>query len=495
MSEILPNNWIKTTVGEVSNRITKGSTPTSYGFSYKKDGIKFIKTENVDQNGNIHNIKTYIDEETNKFLKRSILKKNDILFSIAGTIGRVGIVKENDLPANTNQALAIIRSSWDLIDVRYLFYLLRSNYAQRQASGSIVGVGRANVSLTNISDFKIPLPPLPEQHHIVAKIEELFTRLDTGLEALKQVQAQLRRYRQSVLKAAVEGRLTAAWREQHKDELEPAKKLLDRIQSERKAKLGKKYKEPISVDTFDLPKLPEGWAWATWEQILSSDEGSFKRGPFGSSLKKSMFVESGYKVYEQYCPINDDCSFARYYITKEKFLEMKAFSVRENDFLISCSGTLGRITQVPKEYDEGIINQALLRVRINESVVTSPFFIKLFRSPYFQKQIFAQSTGTAIPNVKGVKELKAIPVPLPSLLDQRIIVSEIERLFSILDKSESTIEYELKRAQSLRQSILKRAFEGKLVPQDPNDEPASVLLRRIKAEKAKTKKSKQLEMF
>ena len=342
----------------------------------------------------------------------------------------------------------------------------------------------------------IPLPPFPEQHRIVAKIEELFTKIEAGGNALKQVQAQLKCYRQSILKAAVEGSLTAEWREQHMDELEPVDKLLERIQEERKGKLGKKYKETISVDTSDLPKLPEEWAWATWEQILSSDEGSFKRGPFGSSLKKSMFVESGYKVYEQYCPINDDCSFARYFITKEKFLEMKAFSVREKDFLISCSGvTLGRITQVPKEYDEGIINQALLRVRINESVVTSPFFIKFFRSPYFQKIIFEHSTGTAIPNVKGVKELKAIPVPLPSLLEQRIIVNEIERLFSILDKSESIIEYELKRAQSLRQSILKCAFEGKLVSQNPDDEPASILLERIKAEKAKVKKSKQLEMF
>jgi len=236
VSESLPYNWIKTTVGEVSNRITKGSTPTSYGYSYKNDGIKFIKTENVDQNGNIQNIKTFIDEETNKFLKRSILKKNDILFSIAGTIGRVGIVKENDLPANTNQALAIVRSYWDLINVRYLFYLLRSNYAQKQAGGSIVGVGRSNISLKNISDFKIPLPPLPEQHCIVAKIEELLTKLDAGVDALKQVQAQLKRYRQSVLKAAVEGRLTAEWREQHKDELEPADILLDRILKERREK-------------------------------------------------------------------------------------------------------------------------------------------------------------------------------------------------------------------------------------------------------------------
>src|SRR5262249_10230353 len=153
------------------------------------------------------------------------------------------------------------------------------------------------------------------------------------------------------------------------------------------------------------PELPQGWVWTTWESILSLDDGSFKRGPFGSALKKSIFVSSGYKVYEQYCPINDDCSYVRYYITPEKYEELKAFAVKARDFLISCSGvTLGRITQVPDDFEEGIINQALLRVRINNEIVNDQFFLKLFRSPYFQKQIFDNVTGSAIPNVKGVKD-------------------------------------------------------------------------------------------
>ncbi len=213
--------------------------------------------------------------------------------------------------------------------------------------------------------------------------------------------------------------------------------------------------------------------WATWEDILSNDEGAFKRGPFGSSLKKSMFVKSGYKVYEQYCPINDDCSFTRYFIDEMKYQEMKAFAVRAGDFLISCSGvSLGRITQIPNDFQEGIINQALLRVRINRNIYNDSFFIQLFRSPYFQNRIFANSTGSAIPNVKGVKDLKSIPVPLLPIDEQNVILKELDRLFSIIDESEQIIYAELKRSQSLRQSILKRAFEGKLVPQDPNDLPA-----------------------
>jgi type I restriction enzyme S subunit len=195
--------------------------------------------------------------------------------------------------------------------------------------------------------------------------------------------------------------------------------------------------------------------------VLAPEEGAFKRGPFGSALTKTMFVSHGYKVYEQYCPINDDCSFARYYITPEKFEEMKGFAVKAGDFLISCSGvTLGRITRVPPEFEPGVINQALLRVRINEDVLDPNFFTLLFRSPRFQQFIFDRSAGAAIPNVRGVGDLKKIPVPVPPLVEQRAIVAEVERRLSIVRSSEAQVDANLKRAQALRQAVLAKAFGG-----------------------------------
>ena len=167
------------------------------------------------------------------------------------------------------------------------------------------------------------------------------------------------------------------------------------------------YEELQSPSTSELPVLPEHWQWVTWEMLLAHEDGAFRRGPFGSTLRKSIFVESGYKVYEQYCPINDDCSFGRYYITPEMFKKLKSFEVKAGDFLISCSGvTLGRITQVPEGSDEGIINQALLRVRINNKIIDDKYFLYCFRAPFFQKLLFVNSTGSAIPNLKGVKEFK-----------------------------------------------------------------------------------------
>ena len=496
MSEILPNNWIKTTVGDVSNRITKGSTPTSYGFSYKDDGIKFIKTENVDQNGNIHNIKTYIDEETNKFLKRSILKKNDILFSIAGTIGRVGIVKENDLPANTNQALAIIRSSWDIIDVKYLFYLLRSNYAQRQASGSIVGVGRANVSLTNISEFKIPIPPLQEQHRIIAKLEELFTKLDAGVKSLKQAQAQLKRYRQSVLKAAVEGGLTAEWREQGKNEYEPADKLLERILKERRKnweveQLAKyeskskkplknwqdKYKEPTPPDTINLHELPDAWNWVTIDQI------SFLIS--GQHIITKKYNQEGKGIPYLTGPADFGAKFP---ITSKWTEFPKAISIKD-DVLITVKGAgVGKINIL--NLDKSAISRQLMAIRSDYIKPDFIFYYFQLMFDYFQRI----GQGSTVPGINR-ETILSTPLPFPTFREQMQIVIELDKFLSIIEESEIIIKSELKRSYFLRQSILKHAFEGKLVPQDPNDLPASVLLEKIKSEKAKSKKSKQMEIL
>jgi len=173
--------------------------------------------------------------------------------------------------------------------------------------------------------------------------------------------------------------------------------------------------------------------------------------------------------------INDDCSFARYFITEEKFKELESFAVQAKDFLISCSGSLGRITQVPDDFEEGIINQALLRVRLNNNAIGNVFFKMLFRSPYFQKQILANATGSAIANVKGVNELKAIPLPLPPLEEQKAIIPIIEEHISVVSVFERQIDANLKRAERLRQSILKKAFSGKLVRRDTSDGFADTL--------------------
>jgi type I restriction enzyme S subunit len=350
----------------------------------------------------------------------------------------------------------------------------------------------------------------------------------------------VKKLRELILELAVRGKLVP---QDPNDE--PASELLKKIVAEktRLIKEGKIKKQkplpPISDDEKPF-NLPNGWDWLCWAEILAYDNAAFKRGPFGSSLTKSMFISEGYKVYEQYCPINDDCSFERYYITDEKFNELKGFAVKEGDFLVSCTGaTLGRITQVPSNFKEGIINQALLRVRINNTYIDSAFFKLLFRSPYFQKSIFANSKGSAIPNVKGVADLKVMLVPFLPFKEQQRIVAKVDELMVLCDQLEAQTEASIDAHKTLlevllttltdakdadelndnwqtisqhfdllfttqasidqlKQTILQLAVMGKLVKQDPKDEPASKLLERIATEKqqlikdGKIKKQKPL---
>ena len=473
----LPSNWILVNFNLVSNKITDGTHHTP---NYTVSGVPFLSVKNIRNDSiDFDNCKYISLNDHNQLMKRCNPGYRDILLTKSGTIGRTAVIKTK-MEFSLFVSVALLKLKQDLLNPFFTKYYFDYYFSKTNIQQTVKGGVIKNLHLEDINKLPIYLPPLPEQQRIVAKIEELFTKLDAGVAALQKAKALLKQYRQSVLKAAVEGKLTEEWRRENGKRIETASVLLERIQAERKQRLGSKYKPPKPVDSSNLPDLPDGWVWATWEDILSNEDGAFKRGPFGSSLKKSMFVESGYKVYEQYCPINDDCSFERYFITEQKYKEMESFAVQAGDYLISCSGSLGKITQVPSQFKKGIINQALLRVRINTKFYSAPFFMHFFGSPYFQKQLLTNTTGSAIQNLKGVRELKAIPIPLMSIQEQDIIVKEIDRLFSIIDESELIINTELKHSQSLRQSILKRAFEGKLVPQDPNDEPVSVLLERIK---------------
>ena len=491
MQNDLPSSWNFILIGDVCST-TSGGTPSRKIKKYYEGKIPWLKSGELND-GLVSEIEEHITDEAIANSSAKIFPSGTLLIALYGaTVGKLGILTKD---AATNQAICAIFPP-ENVNKKYLFWYFR--YIRSDLISSAIGGAQPNISQGIIKNTYVPIAPAKEQTRIVAEIEKQFSRLDEAVDNLKRVKANLKRYKAAVLKAAVEGKLTEEWRKNHPD-VEPADKLLERILAERRKKWEeaelvkmkakgkapkddkwkKKYKEPVKTDLNDLPALPQKWKWVTWDTILDFDKGAFKRGPFGSALKKSIFVDSGYKVYEQYCPINDDCSFARYFITDKKYEELKSFAVQAKDFLISCSGvTLGRITQVPDDYDEGIINQALLRVRLNNNIFDDSFFKILFRSPYFQKQIFKNSTGSAIPNVKGVDELKAIPLPLPIFKEQREIVKIFEEYLSVISVFDKQVDISLKRADRLRQSILKKAFSGKLVP---NENPEKEINRYGKA--------------
>ncbi|EOX4938272.1 restriction endonuclease subunit S [Vibrio alginolyticus] len=209
-----------------------------------------------------------------------------------------------------------------------------------------------------------------------------------------------------------------------------------------------------------MSQLPKGWVETKWDNIVGVD--GFRRGPFGGNLKKSCFVDEGYAVYEQYAPINDDCEQFRYFITQDKFDELKGFQVHEGDFLISCSGTMGRITCVPKGAPIGVINQALLRIRLQDNYIDSNYFLRLFKSPLIQQQVLNKSVGGAIQNLAAVKALKEIRLPIAPLPEQKRIVEKLDEVLAQVDTIKARLDGIPDLLKRFRQSVLASAVSGKL---------------------------------
>ena len=205
----MKEGWETVKLGDICEIITKGTTPTSIGFKFTSSGISFIKVESLTESGQIiPNKVAHIDEDCHKALKRSQLKKNDILFSIAGALGRIGIVKEEILPANTNQALAIIRLKEDSKEfVNYLAKFFTSHIVTEEIESLRIGAAQQNLSLTQLKNLSIPLPPLPEQQRIVSILDRAFAETQK-LETLYQNKiATLDELKKSILQKAFHGEL------------------------------------------------------------------------------------------------------------------------------------------------------------------------------------------------------------------------------------------------------------------------------------------------
>ncbi|MBL8188945.1 MAG: restriction endonuclease subunit S [Acidobacteria bacterium] len=393
---------------------------------------------------------------------------------------------------------------------QYLFFFVIQKAFRKEAQAKMTGsAGQKRVPTTFIQKSPIPIPPLAEQRRIVAKIEELFTKLDAGVASLKAAKKQLKRYRQSVLKAAVEGELTRAWREKHKEELEPASFLLERILRERRAKWeadqlakmqaqgktpkdGKwktKYQESAVPETTEFPALPYGWTWITVEQAASTSPNSITDGPFGSNLKTEHYTSEGPRVIRLQNVGDGLFLDARAHISQTHFERLSKHRVYPGDLVIAALGEKPpRACVIPESVGPAIVKADCIRLNSDTSLAMPHYLNFVLNSEPTRKRTSDVVHGIGRPRL-NLGEIKAIVLPLPPLGEQVQIVAEVERRLSVADEIEATLDAELKRAERLRQSILKRAFEGKLVPQDPNDEPASALLERIKAERSSVRSS------
>ena len=381
---------------------------------------------------------------------------------------------------------------------QFLKYRLNSGDFVKFSSGLNTG-DRPRVDFNQIKTFEFLLPPEREQSRIADALEEQFSNLDAGVEALDRVRDKLKLYRASVLKAAVEGALTADWREQH-PHAEPATELLERILVERRhrweeGQLRKfeergrvppknwkaKYKEPVPPDTTGLPPLPDGWCWVSWEQAGVSQNGR--------AFPSKHYQESGIKLLR---PGNLHVDGQVWWTKKntrympQRYLESASdLKVGPGELVINLTAQslkddfLGRVCITSRD-DLCLLNQRL--ARLTPVGILSSFMLCVFRSFVFRKFVSDLNTGSLIQHM-FTRQLDEFVFPLPPLDEQYSIVESVDDLLSVIGHLEVNIESKMTSVQGLRQSILKQAFTGKLVPQNPNDEPASELLKRIAAER------------
>jgi type I restriction enzyme, S subunit len=486
---ILPFGWVTTTLFEISFKIVDGSHNPP---PKQPSGLPMLSAQNILNNKIVFDNYRLIDvKEFELEYKRANVETNDVLLTIVGTIGRSTIVPSKIPRFTLQRSVALIKPA--LVNPKWLTFYLQSSISQKFFNKTQKGTAQKGVYLNSLNIIPVNLPPVPEQLRITQKIEELFSSLDNAIECIIKAQKQFKVYRQAVLKQAFEGEFTTKWRSENQYSLES---FLDKLKKQKteaiKSKLIKKdkyFEEPLPKNI--IYKVPSNWLQLSWKTITSNNKYAMKRGPFGSSLKKEFFVNKGYTVYEQSHAINDDPYNTRYFISEKKYKEMIAFAVKPGEMIISCSGTLGRICLLPQDSKKGIINQALLKIDLDENIILKKFFIMMFRSETFQRKIFQKSLGTAMPNMVGMDELRELVIPIPSIAEQEQIIQEAESRLLVCDKIEESITQSLLQAEALRQSILKKAFEGKLVPQDPNDEPASKLLERIKKSRVSIKNIKK----
>lgn len=458
--DALPDGWVWTTLGEAADLIG-GGTPTREVPEYFTGGIVWLTPTEIPKVGVtvVRDSKERITEEALRRSSARLVPKGSVLMTSRASIGYVAVAG-TDL--TTNQGFASFVPRGGVFNF-YLAYWLRANTELflQHATGTTF----KEITKSKLRPLAFPLAPIAEQHRIVAEIETQFSRLDAGVAALKRVQAALRRYKASVLKAACEGRLApseAALARVEGREFESGSALLARILAERRAQWeranpSKRYVEPKGVDAHGLAALPEGWVWATVEQLGEVRLGRQRspRNHVGPNMRQYLRAANATWAGVDLSDVME-MNFTP--------AEFETYRLRTGDILLSeASGSANEVGK-PFIWKEQIADccfqNTLIRVRLDN---LEPDFLFLhFRKDALTGRFATVAKGVGIHHL-GAERLAVLPVMLPPLAEQHRIVAEVERRLSVAQEVEGTVAAGLRRAERLRQSILKRAFAGRLV--------------------------------
>lgn len=461
--------------------------------------FKYITAKNIRPWGLDLGDLTYVDEPTHREIyARCDVKKGDVLYIKDGATTGTAIVNPLDEEFSLLSSVGVLRPGPQLRS-KYLLYALQEPETKRKMLDDVAGVAITRLTLRKLGDAQIPLVPLGVQDRIVAKLEELLSDLDAGAAELKAASAKLAQYRRSLLKAAVEGALTADWRREHAGEDksesgETGERLLQRILAERRVRWearqrakfeqqGKtppkgwqsQYPEPVAPDTRELPALPRSWVWATIGQCFHVAVGA-------TPSRKEPRYWNGDVPWVS----SGEVQFKRITATKERISSegLANSSTQLNPVGSVMLGMIGEGRtrgQVAILDIEAANNQNCAAIWVSATGVPPEYVYFWLWSRYEQTR--RGSSGNNQPALnKSI--IESMPLPLPTLAEMKQIVATLTELLEQLDQLQSAVEASLKQSTAQRQNLLRAAFSGRLVPQDPADEPASALLERIRAARA-----------
>ncbi|MEX2673423.1 MAG: restriction endonuclease subunit S [Phycisphaeraceae bacterium] len=507
-------DWAVTTLGQLGDW-SGGSTPSKSRAEFWTNGtIPWISPKDM-KALRLRDSEDHITEAAVDGRPR-LVPTGSVLFVIrSGILSRTFPVAINEVDTAINQDLKALHPH-EKVDPAFIAYFVRSAERRLLNQCSKDGTTVASINLAALKAAEFPLVPLVEQRAIVEKIEALFSELDKGVEQLQAVRAQLKRYRQAVLKAAFEGKLTADWRDQQ-EHLPTADDLLQQIQTERAARYQQQHEDwekavahweaaggkasgqkkprkpakpkelpPLSdTERTNLPNLPEGWGWVKTGHVIEFVTSGSRGWARFCGGKGPLFIRSQ-DIRTDALDLSDATR-----LDLPKGLEGDRTRVHTNDLLLTITGAnVGRCAIVGQAKEEAYVSQHVALIRLVDPNFAPFWHRALISRAVARGQLLEYAYGAGKPGL-NLDNVRDGLVPLPSREEQQRIVDELESRFTVLDKLEQAVDEGSKQAEALRQSILKKAFEGRLLSEaelaavraDPDYEPADQLLERIRAER------------
>ncbi len=442
--------WPTARVGDICKAVNgRAFKPTEW----TDKGIPIIRIQNLKKPDASFNY--FSGNLEDKFKVRT----GDLLFAWSGTPGTsFGAHIWHGPDAALNQHIFNLHYDRSRVDAKYFCYALNRNVADyvTKAQG---GVGLAHITKSKFENSEIPLPPLNQQKRIVAEIEKQFSRLDEAVANLKRVKANLKRYKAAVLKAAVEGRLVETEAEIARREgrnYETGAQLLQRILETRRSQWkGKgKYKEPAAPDTTDLPELPEGWVYASAEQLTDENRAiTYGVIKLGEPVTSGVPVLRSSDVRQLRIDLDDVKR-----ISPEIAGNYRRTFLKGGEVVMTVRGTLGGVAVVPPQCTGFNVSREVAMLALVEPYMAHLITLFIASAP-LEEWLMRRTKGIAYTGI-NIETLKALPIPIPPIIEQHRIVAEVDRRLSLLRETEAQVDANLQRAERLRQSILSGAFAG-----------------------------------